>query len=294
MAPTRRIPGRVLRLSLGAGMVCGLVAGPAPPAQAGGRFEPPTLLSLKLDAPTAYVTLRDNVGPGTGGTDIGVLITLTQKDAPTPTSVRASSAGVPERGRVVTRTVTGIKPDATYCAVAQSHVRRDVDNVTDLNDQVAGLLNGHTSYSNQVCAGPGGSADESGSATADVAVRAVTGDATGPVGGTRNYWVQYANESQTPARGLVIEAQTSGALGVRNPPASGTFNGFTCTAVAAGGAATGGFRCTGGSLKAGEKGQIPVLAKVTTAGTGTVHVSISAEGDPVPGNNGQTFTMQGQ
>ncbi|MEV8531952.1 hypothetical protein [Streptomyces sp. NPDC051211] len=33
------------------------------------------------------------------------------------------------------------------------------------------------------------------------------------------------------ASGLVIEAQTSGALEVRALPESGTFNGFTCTAL---------------------------------------------------------------
>ncbi|MFD8024564.1 hypothetical protein [Streptomyces lavendulae] len=312
MAPVRTVRRRVLRLSVGAGLACGLLAAPAAPGAgaAPARFEPPTILGLTLDPPNALVTFRDNVGPGSGGTDIGVIVTLQEKDHPAVV-LRSKGPGVPGGGRVSTRTVSGVKPDTTYCAVAQSQVRRDVEDVTDVNDAALGLLNGFTSNSGKVCAGgrPGTGTesgtssvpDESGvvisdegALTTDVALRSVTGDATGPVNGTRNYWMEYTNEGRTPAKDIVVEVQTSGALAIRRPPDSGTFNGFTCSATGASGGATGGFRCTGGTLGPGESGRIPVLTKITKVGTGTVHASVNTPNDPSRGNNATTFTMTGQ
>ncbi|GLX36127.1 hypothetical protein Sros01_22000 [Streptomyces roseochromogenus] len=74
-------------------------AGAAP-----ARFEPPTILGLTLDPANAVVTFRDNVGPGSGGTDVAVIVTLQEKDRPSVV-LRAKGPGVPGSGRVATRTV---------------------------------------------------------------------------------------------------------------------------------------------------------------------------------------------
>ncbi|WP_042800753.1 DUF11 domain-containing protein [Streptomyces sp. C] len=275
MAPAKRAR-RVLHVSA-AGLACALAAVTAPPAQAA---EPvtgaPTLMSLRLDAPTAYLTFRDNSEP-----DISYTIVLTEKDNPGYTKiVRTAPGGVPGTGRVATRSADGIKPGVAYCATIRAtvHYEESVPQPYELEDPV-------TPESNKVCADPV-DASKPGSAPTDLSVGPITGEANPPSGTNRNYWVGYSNKGAT-ATGVVLEVWATGPMTLRRPPAAGTFSGFTCAPSGASG-----FRCTGGTVKAGEKNQIPLLITVTNAGNGTVHASITGARDANTADNGASFAFQ--
>ncbi|MEU6861963.1 hypothetical protein ABZ924_01600 [Streptomyces sp. NPDC046876] len=270
---------RALRLSLGIGMACGLAAATTAPASAAADdpiVKAPTLLSLRLDAPTAYLTFKDNSEP-----DILYTITLTEKDNPGYTKiVRQAPGRVPGTGRVATRTATGIKPGLAYCATIRAtvHYEDTVPNPYNLEDPV-------TPESNKVCADPVNASKPQSSPT-DLSVGPITGEANPPSGTNRNYWVGYANKG-ADATGVVLEVWATGPMKLRRPPESGTFSGFTCAASGASG-----FRCTGGTVKPGDKGSIPFLISVTGTGNGTVHASISGSGDANTADNGASFDFQ--
>ncbi|MEU8779577.1 hypothetical protein [Streptomyces sp. NPDC048606] len=292
---------RETRIFCGAGLACVLVAALASPGHAAVGYTAPNLLGLTLSPPDAIVTFRDNVKPNSDGegTDGAVGVTISERANPA-VSVTKFVPGVPGTGKVVTRSVrVPIKPNTAYCAQVKSAILVD------------GRYTEHTAPSNTVCAGGRpGEGTESGTASlpdeggvvitdegafsTDVSLRGVTGEATAPVGSTRNYWVRYTNEGRVAAENLTLVVQTSGALGIRRPPDSGAFNGFTCAALGASGGATAGYRCTGGSLKAGQSAEIPVLAKVAGPGAGTIHVSIDYPNDPIKSNNSTTFSVQAQ
>ncbi|MEU3773878.1 hypothetical protein AB0F11_11865 [Streptomyces sp. NPDC032472] len=268
---------RVLHLSLGVGMACGLAATTATPAAAADPIvKAPTLLTLQLDAPTAYLTFRDNSEPDTAYT-----MTLTEKDNPGYTKiVRRAPGGIPGTGRVAKRSATGIKPGVAYCATIRATVHYEDNplNAYKLEDP-------DTPESNKVCAGPV-DASKPQSAPTDLSVGPITGEANPPSGTNRNYWVGYTNKG-ADAKGVVLEAWATGPMKLRRPPENGTFSGFTCAA-----AGTSGFRCTGGTVKAGEKGQIPLLIAVTSTGNGTIHASITGSSDTNTADNGASFDFQ--
>lgn len=300
MAPARSGRRRILRISSGAALTCALMGLSAPPGQAVLTYDAPSLTGFTLSPPDAYVTFRDNVRPNSDGEgeDGAVLVFLSEKDNPASTKTTIVK-GVPGTGQVVVRNVSGVKPNTAYCVYLKSAILVD------------GRYTEHTPASITLCAGgrPGtgtesgvgsktedgtGVVTDEGTYSTDLSLRGITGDATGPVNGTRNYWLSYKNEGRTAAENVTLTVQTSGALSIRRPPDSGTFNKFTCTALGASGGATSGYKCTGGSLPAGASGQIPVLTTITKVGTGTIHVSIAYSNDPIPTNNSTTFTMQGQ
>ncbi|MEV8531721.1 hypothetical protein [Streptomyces sp. NPDC051211] len=267
---------RIIRWSVSAATACGLAAGLAPPAVAGEDpvIKAPTLLTLRLDAPTATVTFRDRSDP-----DVLHYITLTEKENPGYTKiVRQAPGNVPGVGRVATRSVTGIKPGVAYCATVAVEVAHPDPVLYDLEDPVS-------EPSNKVCAEPTDPAKPQ-SAPSDLSVGPITGEAKPVMGTNRTYWVQYTNRG-AEVKGAVIEVWATGPLQLRRPPDSGTFSGFTCAAAGAAG-----FRCTGGTVKTGEKGQIPFLAAVARTGSGTIHASITGAGDANTADNGSKLDIQ--
>ncbi|UQW99878.1 DUF11 domain-containing protein [Streptomyces sp. RerS4] len=222
-------------------------------------------MSVQLDAPDVTVTFRD-----TDPDDSRHILVLRPKDG-TGETRRVEVAGeVPSVNRTVVKTVNaGIRAGVAYCAVINTGTRGSED--------VGGAFG--TNYnSNEVCSEPAGSAN----APSDVAIGSITGEENPPAGTNRNYWIGYSNPG-ADATGVTITVQTSGTVTVRRPPESGTFNGFQCS-----GGSTG-YTCTGGNLPKGTKNQIPVLATITRAGPGAIHATITAEGDPNPGNNRSTL-----
>ncbi|MEW2415862.1 hypothetical protein AB0953_19360 [Streptomyces sp. NPDC046866] len=268
---------RALHLSLGFGMVCGLAAATTAPAAAADPIvKAPTLMTLRLDAPTAYLTFKDNSEPDTLYT-----ITLTEKDNPGYTKiVRQAPGGVPGTGRVATRSATGIKPGVAYCATIRATVHYDY---SDLNPYE--LEDPDTPESNKVCADPV-DASKPQSAPTDLSIGPVTGEAKPPSGTSRNYWVAYSNKG-ADAKGVVLEVWATGPMKLRRPPENGTFSGFTCAAAGASG-----FRCTGGTVKPAEKGSIPFLISVTGTGNGTIHASITGSGDANTADNASSFDFE--
>lgn len=285
MTPTPRIR-RKWSLPLVAGMLCGLIAWPAVPAAADDYVpNPPTLKSLRLEGTNATVTFTDNTEP-----DLSFSITLTERDNPGYTTITRKLPGttVPGVGRSVTRTASGaVKPGIAYCATVEAVVKYKDEplNAIPLEDPSTGP-------SNKVCAQPTDTANPAGSPT-DLSMDSISGPADVTVGAIPNYWVSYAN-SGPAVSAITIEVLTSGPLALRLAPPSGPFNGFQCAAVGPSGGSTGGFRCTGGTLKAGEKGRIPLLTSVTKKGFGAVHATISVAGDTNSGNNSATYTVQAQ
>ncbi|MCY0949407.1 hypothetical protein [Streptomyces sp. H27-S2] len=249
------------RASVGTGLACGLAVGLATPAQSS------QLVSVRLDAPDVTVTFRD-----TDADDDSHVLILRPQGAGEVRRIRLVGE-VPSVNRTVVKTVNaGIRPGVAYCAVVESHTRGGDGVISDF---------GSNYESNEVCSEPAGSAN----APSDVSIGAITGEASPPSGTNRNYWVAYSN-SGADAKDVVIQVQASGSLSLRRAPESGTFNGFQCSATG-----TTGYRCTGGTLAKGAKNQIPLLATVTRNGPGAIHATITAPGDPDPGNNSGTHTV---
>ncbi|MER6994216.1 hypothetical protein [Streptomyces sp. NPDC000410] len=271
---------RIGQLFIGAATACGLTAGLATPAAGGEIVAPPRLQNLRLDPPTAYLTFQDN-----SDAEQVYFAVLRERDNP-DVEVKGNlqpTTPVPGVGRVVTRTYSGtVKPGVAYCATVEGLAK--IESATGVD---AGKFTGP---SNSVCADPAKPAT-------DLALDRIEGDEDLMVGWTRNYWVYYSNKGPAIDGKAVITAAVSGPLVIRKLPENTTFNGFTCTATAASGGATGGFRCTGGSLKQGESGKIPVLVKVAKPGIGAVHTSIGVSGgaaDKNQGNNLSTLNVRAQ
>ncbi|MFF5444065.1 hypothetical protein [Streptomyces sp. NPDC012888] len=248
----------IWRTSIGGAASLGLVltlASPAPAAQ---------LISLELDAPNVTVTFRDT-DPG----DVSHEIVLTPQGPGATVRKVPLSGPVPGVNRTSVRMVNaGITPGIKYCARV-STVENNADNVFSARYE-----------SNEVCAEP----KDSPTAPGDVSVVSIQGEANPPAGTNRNYWIHYTNTG-ADVKGVTMDVQLSGSLTLRRPPESGTFIGFQCSAAGSG------FRCTGGTLPKGAKGQLPVLVSVKGPGPGAVHATVGVAGDPVPGNNAQTFTV---
>lgn len=254
-------------------MACGLALGLAsPPAQAAPVAE---LLRLELAAPSITVAFRDLTPyavrhsliltpQGTGGGKV--------------LSVNWEGALVPGMGRVLTKTLDAkILPGIAYCGLIESVLSSQKGTTKEDDSPVV------TTYkSNQICAKPSGTP---GGNPADVSVGSIDGEAAPPPGTNRNYWINYANRGTTEAKDVTIQVQATGTMSMRRPPDSGTFNGFQCSASGSG------YRCTGGTLPAGAKGQIPFLGRVASAGPGAIHVTISAPGEANPTDNAQTLTI---
>ncbi|MDA5284121.1 hypothetical protein [Streptomyces sp. Isolate_45] len=281
-APHHR-SGRPVRVSLVLASAGVLVVGLATSATAQDPiYNPPRLVSLQLQAPNVTVIFRDNSEP-----DTAFFIELTERDNPTYARIDKTLPGTnaPGVGRTVTRSVNaGIKPGIAYCATVKALVHAEDPVLYDLEDAV-------TEPSNKVCANPTDAANPAGSPS-NASLGTITGEAEPAAGTNRNFWLPYGNAG-AEVKGAVIEVSTSGALSIRRPPENGTFSGFQCVqSGAVAGSTSGGFRCTGGTLKAGEKNQIPVLVKVGTAGQGAIHASIRAPGDTNPGDNNSTHTVR--
>ncbi|MFJ6795299.1 hypothetical protein [Streptomyces sp. NPDC091268] len=249
----------VYRASIGTGMACGTALGLASPAAA------TTLNSVVLDAPYVTVSFRD-----TYPNDSDSTLVLTPKSGGGEVRRIRVAGEVPSVNRTVVKRVNaGISPGVAYCAVVETTTRAE--------EGIAGRFGG-TFTSNRTCSEAAGSAN----APAEVSIGSITGEENPPAGTNRNYWISYSN-SGADAKGVTVDVQTSGSLTMRRPPESGTFHGMQCAASGTG------FRCSGGTLPKGAKGEIPLLAMVKNAGPGAIHATISVAGDPNPGNNAQTL-----
>lgn len=253
-------------------MACGLALGLAsPPAQADGA----DLLRLELDAPNVTVAFRDLTAYTVRQS---LILTPQNQRGGTVLTVNWEGTLVPGEGRVLTKTVNArILPGIGYCGVIETAADSN-QGTTDKDDSPIVVKY----KSNQICAQPSG---KPGGNPADVSVGSIDGEAAPPPNTNRNYWINYANRGTTEAKGVTIQVQATGRMSMRRPPDSGTFNGFQCAASGSG------FTCTGGTLPAGAKGQIPFLGRVTGAGPGAIHVTISAPGEANPTNNAQTLTI---
>ncbi|MCB5179271.1 DUF11 domain-containing protein [Streptomyces antimicrobicus] len=252
-------PRWLLRASVAGGTACGLALGLSTPASSA------QLISLQLDAPDITISFRD-----TEVRDAGHTAVLTPQGGGGEIRRVQVAGQVPGVNRTVVRTVNaGLRPGTGYCAVIETKVAAE--------EGVFGRF-GTTETSNQVCAEPTGSSK----AATDVSITNIEGEANPPAGTNRNYWIHFTN-SGADATGVTVDVQVSGSLTMRRLPESGTFSGMQCTASGSG------FRCTGGTVAKGAKGQVPLLATVKSQGPGAVHASISAEGDTVPGNNSQAL-----
>ncbi|MGE7389723.1 hypothetical protein ACQKM2_30030 [Streptomyces sp. NPDC004126] len=255
---------RLRRVAVASGTACGLalaLAAPAAPAAAAPRPVPQgaRILGLELKAPNLTITFQD-LNPDS----VSHKLLLKPQGRE-----REYELGVPGEGRVLTQTFdAGLLPGTGYCATIRTRSRY-------------GRVNPiyYEYWSEEKCAQPSGSAQN----PSDVSVGSIEGDAAPPPGSTRNYWINYYNKG-AEAKDITIEVQPTGTMTMRKPPDSGTFSGFQCAAAGAG------YRCTGGSLPNGGKAQIPFLGRVTTAGPGAIHVTISVAGDSNSTNNQQTLT----
>ncbi|MEU8775512.1 hypothetical protein [Streptomyces sp. NPDC048606] len=222
---------------------------------------------MVLDAPDVTVTFRD-----THPDDVHTTLVLRPNGVPGETRRIPVAAAVPSENRTVVKTVNaGLRAGVPYCAVLETGTEGGEGPFASF---------GATYTSNEICSEAAGSAN----APSDVAIGSVTGEENPPAGTNRNYWVSYSNAG-ADAKGVTLTVQTTGSVTVRRPPESGTFNGFQCS-----GGATG-YTCTGGSLAKGTKNQIPVLATIARSGPGAIHATITAEGDPNPGNNATTLPV---
>ncbi|MFD8021810.1 hypothetical protein ACFXJO_24195 [Streptomyces lavendulae] len=275
---------RLYRTAATGVLTCGLAVGYAgSPAQAAPGAQ---LLRLELTAPRVTVAYQDLTG---NAVKHSLVLTPPPGSGARPRTVTWEGSKVPTRGRVLTQTLdAGIRPDTAYCGVIESVLSTAKTQNTDPVDQDVQEELGTdpgpvvvTTKSNQICTGPAGAAGN----PADVSVGSIDGEAAPPPGTNRNYWINYANRGTTEAKDVTIQVQATGTMSMRRPPDSGTFNGFQCSASGSG------YRCTGGTLPAGAKGQIPFLGRIASAGPGAIHVTISAPGESDPTNNAQTLTI---
>ncbi|MFJ3879978.1 hypothetical protein ACIPW5_21300 [Streptomyces sp. NPDC090077] len=253
------------------GMACGLALVLfCPPARADIAA---TLLRLELDAPEITVAFRDQTS---WAVRHSLILTPQSNNGGKVLVVTWDGASVPGEGRVLTDTVNAhILPGIDYCGVIETILSSQKGTTREDDSPV---VNKYTS--NQICTK---ASKEPGSNPADVSVGSIDGEAAPPPGTNRNYWIHYANNGTTEAKDVTLQVQATGTMTMRRPPDSGTFHGFQCAASGSG------YRCTGGTLPAGAKGQIPFLGRVTTAGPGAIHVTIGAPGETNPTNNAQTL-----
>lgn len=253
-----------------AALVAGLLIGSATPAAGAVEADvpPPVLLSLRLDGTTAFLTFRD-----TTDVEKGHGFELRERDDPNAFVSGDSLQGVPGSGRVATRSVQGVRPGVAYCAsVSANHGNFEI-----------------TVPSNIVCADP---ADPD----PDLWLQRIEGEAEPVVGTNRNYWAYFTNRGANAAGTVVVHVLLSGPLELRRLPEPGTFHGLTCTELPPNGGSTGGFLCSGGTLANGERGQIPVLTRVTRRVPGTVYAAVgTVDGpDPSPSDNSTTLPVRGR
>ncbi|MFJ3926600.1 hypothetical protein [Streptomyces sp. NPDC090022] len=275
---------RILRLCAAAGMTCGLAAGLATPAHAGNP-PAPTVQRVWTDGSTAYIRFRDN----TDGED-GFWVVVFEKDNPNNEAGKVRrwyGGGSPGTGRMVTKSLPGIKPGVAYCGAVQTRVPR-TDPAIPTRDTYD-----FSGWSNNVCVAGTDPANPAGSPK-NASLGTVNGEFHPPVGTNRTYWVPYFN-SGAEAKNVVVDVTTDGSLSIRKPPDPGIFSGFTCALGAAG--ADGkvrSYRCTGGTLAAGEKKELPVFAHVDKAGQGVIRATMRVAGDINPGDNSSTYPVMAQ
>jgi hypothetical protein len=265
------------RWTAGLLVAAGLAAGiGAHPAGADERPPAPTMQSLRLDAPDAYVTFKDNAED-----ESGFLIVLRERDQPDQMIPVYSTQAVPGAGRVATRTVSGIRPGVAYCATVQTYRSRDFDEV--LLDPFAEV---YSFDSNAVCADPT-------RRPPDLALEKIGGreerEWTVVKDQAPAYLVNIRNDGADAIGMVVVDISTSGVAKLADNQSvvlpGWRASGFTCVAKPhVPGSTTGGLRCTGGSLKQGGRTNPAILVRFTGRGYGYIHVSISASDGPAEVN----------
>jgi hypothetical protein len=113
------------------------------------------------------------------------------------------------------------------------------------------------------------------------------------------YLIALRNEGADADGTIVVDIQTSGVATIGEQPAvvrqGWESADFTCGPTPVSGGANAGLRCTGGSLKAGQRTNPGVAVQFTRAGYGYIHVSVSLQGgqtDTDPDNNDITLPIR--
>ncbi|HEX5166146.1 MAG TPA: hypothetical protein VFV93_12170 [Thermomicrobiales bacterium] len=278
----------VVRLAAAALVATWLAAGiGAGVANADDDVGAPEVQGLRLEAPVAYVTFKDNASGETS-----FLIILSERNDPNRVSAVWSTGGVPGVGRVATRQVDGIRPGVAYCVVVQAF--RSADGLEVLTD-LSGLPGtGHSRESNAVCTDPD-------VRPPDLAMERIGGreerDWATVAGQAPAYLVAFRNDG-ADARGTVtVDIATSGVASLGDQIAVARQGweaaGFTCASRRTTGAETAALRCTGGSLKQGERVNSAVIVRFTGPGYGYIHASISVSDGPVETDTSDNLAVLG-
>jgi len=277
--PTRTTARWAAGLLVAAGLAIGIGTQPAaadePPAV-------PTLLSLRLEAPDAHVTFRDNADD-----EHGFLIVLRERDHPDRVAVQASTpTGVPGVGRESTHSLSGITPGVAYCATVRAVGWELVQYIPPVHFEI------ESAASNAVCADPAGQA-----AAPDLALEKIGGreerEWTLVKDQAPAYLVNLRNDGADANGTVVVDIATSGVATLAADQsvvqAGWTAAGFTCVTRPPAGGETAALRCTGGSLKQGERTNPAILVRFTGAGYGYIHATVSVSSGPADlntsGNN---------
>lgn len=258
---------RIARLA-GAAAVLGMaavatVAGPAHPAAADEQIGPPTLQSVRLEPPSAFLTFKDN-----SAIETNFHIVLRERDNPDRIVAKANVLSVPGEGRVATRSIGGVPSGVALCAIIQSQIREEVPFGTF-------LLVEASANSNTVCV------DSLTPAPPDLALEKIRGREEWKPTESISYVIPMRNDGADATGTVVLEVATSGIATVTGGYQPGMAAlGFTCVTKPASGTTTATLRCTGGSLKKGENTTTAILVRLTRPGYGAIHATISLSGGP--------------
>ncbi|MGH2586297.1 MAG: hypothetical protein ACRDJE_15395 [Dehalococcoidia bacterium] len=271
-APLTRTTARwTAGLLVAAGLAIGIGIQPAAADEEVGA---PTLQSLRLEAPDAYVTFTDN-----SAIESDFRVIVRERNNPDRIVVETDVPPVPGEGRVVTRSVSGITAGVALCATVHAQVREE--NPLNPRDNPIVIPVVGRAASNTVCADPA-------SPPPDLALEKISGreerEWTLVKDQAPAYLVNLRNDGAGANGVVVVDIATSGVARLAEQPAvvrqGWEAAGFTCAARPPAGAETAALRCTGGSLAQGARANPAIAVQFTGRGYGYIHATVSVSGGP--------------
>lgn len=280
-----RTVGRLAAVALAAtALALGISSG----ANADGEVGAPQLQSLRLEAPDAYITFKDN-----SAIETHFSVTLRERDNPDRVVISADVLPAPGEGRVVTRSVRGIAPGVPLCATVRAMVWGE--NIFNPRDNPpARPIEAESAPSNSICIDPN-------VRPPDLALEKIGGqeerDWVVVARQAPAYLVIFRNDGADATGTVTVDIATSGVATLGEQIAvvrqGWEAAGFACSTRQPAGAETAALRCTGGSLKQGERINPAVIVRFTGQGYGYIHAAVSVNGDPVEADTSDNLTVLG-